>query len=141
MNSFDLMEVVSFTSRPHYPRGNSTRYSLYRRLAVSQSWSGRYVEEKSLALTRNQIPFVQPVAQLLNRLSCSGSFVKSVFRGNRYCMLTQDKILVKNNQYRLKFLVHVYPQLIQQVRREGYRSRVSEGLSFFSRERFSGKQT
>jgi hypothetical protein len=40
--------VVSFTSRPLYPRGKSPRYPLLRRLGGPQSRSGRRGEEKIL---------------------------------------------------------------------------------------------
>jgi hypothetical protein len=55
--------VVSFTSRPLYSRGNSYGYPLDRRLGGSQSWSGRYEEEKNLALTGNRNPAFQHVAR------------------------------------------------------------------------------
>jgi hypothetical protein len=42
--------VVSFTLLPLYPRGKGRRYSLDRRLGGPQSRSGRWGEEKNLAL-------------------------------------------------------------------------------------------
>jgi hypothetical protein len=40
--------VVSFTPRPHYPRGKSLRYPLVRRLGVPQSQSRRFGGKKIL---------------------------------------------------------------------------------------------
>jgi hypothetical protein len=54
--------VVSFTPQPLYPCGKSPWYALYRRLGGPQSWSGRYGEDKNLALAGNQTPADQPVA-------------------------------------------------------------------------------
>jgi hypothetical protein len=39
--------VVSFTPQPHYPRGNSPRYPLNRRMGRPQNQSGLYREEKN----------------------------------------------------------------------------------------------
>jgi hypothetical protein len=46
--------VVSFTTRPLYHGGKSTRYPLHRRLGGSQSQFGRCGEEKNLSLPRTE---------------------------------------------------------------------------------------
>jgi hypothetical protein len=43
--------VVSFTPLLSYPRGNSARFPLHRRLGGPQNRSGRCGGEKNLALT------------------------------------------------------------------------------------------
>jgi hypothetical protein len=55
--------VVTFTPRPHFPRGKIPRYSLDRRLGGPQSRSGRCGGERNLALAGNRTPAVQPVAR------------------------------------------------------------------------------
>jgi hypothetical protein len=55
--------VVSFTTQPLYPRGESPRYPLDRRLGGPQNRSGRRREEKILVLTETRTPtstVVQP---------------------------------------------------------------------------------
>jgi hypothetical protein len=62
--------VESFMLRPFYPQGKSPRYPLDTRLCGPQSRSGWWGQEKEfLPLTRNEFTVVQPVAQLLYRLS------------------------------------------------------------------------
>jgi hypothetical protein len=48
--------VVSFTPRPHYPRGNSTRYPLDRRLGRSLSRSGRHGQVRVIDSSRTRNP-------------------------------------------------------------------------------------
>jgi hypothetical protein len=58
--------VVSFTPRPLYPQGESTRYPLDRRLGELQSRSGLGGEEKNFQPLREsnpRTPIVQPIAQ------------------------------------------------------------------------------
>jgi hypothetical protein len=66
--------VVSFTPRPHYPRGKSSRYSLYRRVGGPQSRSGRRGEVKILAPPVLKLRLLRPPArsQRLYRLSYPG---------------------------------------------------------------------
>jgi hypothetical protein len=56
--------VVSFTPRPFYARGKSSRYPLDRRLNGSQSRSGRRGEEKNLDPTSTQTPTPRPSSPL-----------------------------------------------------------------------------
>jgi hypothetical protein len=102
--------VVSFTPRPLYLRGKSTRYPLVRRLGGSQSRSGRGGEEeksnncpcrelnpnrptRSLVSIQTELPRLQPdcIYQELNGnsvLQCiiSGTIcMKSCLRFNIYC--------------------------------------------------------
>jgi hypothetical protein len=51
-----------FTPQPLYPRGNSPRYLLVRRLDVPQNWFGCFEEEKNVAPAGNRTPVVHPVA-------------------------------------------------------------------------------
>jgi hypothetical protein len=46
--------LFSFTHLPCYPRSNSSRYPLYRRLGGPPNQSGRYVEEKKIYIPRRQ---------------------------------------------------------------------------------------
>jgi hypothetical protein len=58
-------QIVSFTIRPVYHRGNSPRYSQDSSLALPQSRSGRYGEEMNLlpCLELNPVSsVVEPVA-------------------------------------------------------------------------------
>jgi hypothetical protein len=57
--------VVSFTLLSLYPRGNSSRYALYRRLGGPQSRSGLCGEEKNVL----SLPGIEP--RLLSRPACS----------------------------------------------------------------------
>jgi hypothetical protein len=54
--------VASFTPQLLCPRGNLSRYPLYRRLCGPQSRFGGCGEEKNLALAGNRNPADQPVA-------------------------------------------------------------------------------
>jgi hypothetical protein len=58
--------VVSFTPLPLYPRGNSPRYPMYRRLGepVWMLW-----KRENLAPTGNRTPAVQSVARCYTELS------------------------------------------------------------------------
>jgi hypothetical protein len=72
--------VVSFTSRPLYPREKSPKYPLDRRLGGLQSWSGRRGEEKILDPYRDSKsdPSVaQPVAS--RNTDCTINFVYGRF--------------------------------------------------------------
>jgi hypothetical protein len=68
--------VVTFTSRPLYPRGKNPLYPLDTRLGGPQSRSGRRGEEKILDPAGTRIrPFGRPAcSQSLDRLSYPGSF-------------------------------------------------------------------
>jgi hypothetical protein len=51
--------VVNFTPRSLYPRGQSPRYPLDRRLGGPQSRSGQFGEEKILGPTGTRTPTPQ----------------------------------------------------------------------------------
>jgi hypothetical protein len=67
--------AVSFTDRPLYPRGKSSRYSLNRRLDGDQNRSGQNGEEKILSLPALGLrPLGRPArSQSLYRLRYPGS--------------------------------------------------------------------
>jgi hypothetical protein len=65
-----LRWVVSFTPRPHYPRGKSLRYPLDRRLGGGGSRSGRCGLDKILPLLGNE---ARPCDPSLYRRSYPGS--------------------------------------------------------------------
>jgi hypothetical protein len=69
--------VVSFTLQTLYPRGNSPRYPLDRRMGGHQSRSGSCGKKETLALPGNEPP-PSSVAQSLYRLPYPGSYYYSV---------------------------------------------------------------
>jgi hypothetical protein len=56
--------VVSFTTRPFYPKGKSPLYPLDRRLGGAQSRSGHGGEEKNSQLLPGlEYPIIRPIAR------------------------------------------------------------------------------
>jgi hypothetical protein len=64
--------VISFTTRPLYPRGKIPRYPMYRRLRGPQNRSGRYEEAKipHPTWTRNPTLKYNVETKVLEQLSC-----------------------------------------------------------------------
>jgi hypothetical protein len=81
--------VVSFTPLPLYPRGNSLRYPLYRRVGGPKSRTGRYGEETNILPPLGIQPtetyrglFNTQSTQAINEIYLDGTFYIVSISGN-----------------------------------------------------------
>jgi hypothetical protein len=90
--------VVSFTSRPLYPQGNSPRHPLSTRLGGPQSWFVWHVEEKIITSIGTWTPTSRPPSPL------PVAIATALTR-----LLTHTHIYISINQFIVKFVIRLCP--------------------------------
>jgi hypothetical protein len=91
--------VVSFTPRPLYSQGKSSRYPLDRKLNGPQSWSGKVVKRQSTTSFGTRTPGHPARSPALYHWSISAAGI-NLLRFSCFLLGAVDSIFVMENVYR-----------------------------------------